>query len=69
MNWVQGDATDCKVVDELLKDADAAVHAIGKFFDPYYFTQLQISAYPYIYSTTTHFILDNQDYYSMQTPA
>ena len=29
MNWVQGDATDSKVVDSLLKDADAAVHAIG----------------------------------------
>jgi Trk K+ transport system NAD-binding subunit len=33
VNWVQGDATDSKVVDDLLKDADAAVHAIGKFFD------------------------------------
>ena len=29
VNWVQGDATDSKVVEDVLKDSDAAVHAIG----------------------------------------
>ena len=29
MNWVQGDATNIKTVEEVLKDSDAAVHAIG----------------------------------------
>lgn len=33
VNWVQGDATDVKTVDSLLKDSDAAVHAIGLLFD------------------------------------
>lgn len=30
VKWVKGDATDAKTVEELLKDSDAAVHAIGK---------------------------------------
>jgi uncharacterized protein YbjT (DUF2867 family) len=30
--WVQGDATDIKTVEKALKDADAAVHAIGLLF-------------------------------------
>lgn len=29
VNWIQGDATDGKVVERVLKDSDAAVHAIG----------------------------------------
>jgi nucleoside-diphosphate-sugar epimerase len=29
VNWIQGDATDSKVVEKVLKDSDAAVHAIG----------------------------------------
>ena len=29
VNWVRGDATDGKVVEKVLKDSDAAVHAIG----------------------------------------
>lgn len=29
VNWVRGDATDGKVVERVLKDSDAAVHAIG----------------------------------------
>eukprot|EP00804_Cyclotella_cryptica_P030232 CCRYP_017111-RA/>CCRYP_017111-RA protein AED:0.35 eAED:0.35 QI:139/1/1/1/1/1/4/32/291 len=33
VNWVQGDATDIKVVEDSIKDADAAVHAIGLLFD------------------------------------
>jgi hypothetical protein len=33
VNWIEGDATDMKTVDMALKDADAAVHAIGLFFD------------------------------------
>ncbi len=31
VNWVQGDATEIKTVEKALKDADAAVHAIGMF--------------------------------------
>jgi len=33
VNWVQGDATDAKTVDQVLKNSDAAVHAIGLLFD------------------------------------
>lgn len=33
VNWVQGDATNAKTVDQVLKDSDAAVHAIGLLFD------------------------------------
>ncbi len=33
MNWVQGDATDARTVERVLKDSDAAVHAIGLLFD------------------------------------
>jgi len=33
VNWVQGDATDIRTVDQALKDADACVHAIGLLFD------------------------------------
>lgn len=33
VNWVKGDATDAKLVDDLIKDSDAAVHAIGLLFD------------------------------------
>jgi len=33
VNWVQGDATNIKTVEEVLKDSDAAVHAIGLLFD------------------------------------
>lgn len=33
VNWVQGDATDLKTVNQVLKDSDAAVHAIGLLFD------------------------------------
>lgn len=33
VNWVQGDATDPKTVARVLKDSDAAVHAIGLLFD------------------------------------
>lgn len=33
VNWVKGDATNSKTVDSALKDADAAVHAIGLLFD------------------------------------
>jgi nucleoside-diphosphate-sugar epimerase len=33
VNWVQGDATDTKTVERVLKDSDAAVHAIGLLFD------------------------------------
>lgn len=33
VNWVQGDATDMKTVEKVLKDSDAAVHAIGLLFD------------------------------------
>ncbi|EED88298.1 predicted protein [Thalassiosira pseudonana CCMP1335] len=33
VNWVQGDATNVKLVEDVLKDADAAVHAIGLLFD------------------------------------
>jgi len=33
VNWVQGDATDLKTVNHVLKDSDAAVHAIGLLFD------------------------------------
>ena len=29
VNWVKGDATDMKTVEKVLKDSDAAVHAIG----------------------------------------
>ena len=29
VNWVKGDATDIKTCQEVLKDSDAAVHAIG----------------------------------------
>ena len=29
INWVKGDATDIKTCQEVLKDSDAAVHAIG----------------------------------------
>jgi len=31
VNWIQGDATDSKVVEKVLKDSDAAVHAIGRY--------------------------------------
>ena len=31
VNWVKGDATDYKVVEKVLKDSDAAVHAIGTY--------------------------------------
>jgi len=34
VNWVQGDATDGKVVERVLKDSDAAVHAIGTSREP-----------------------------------
>ncbi|KAL7544381.1 hypothetical protein ACHAWF_013867 [Thalassiosira exigua] len=33
VTWVQGDATDKKRVEEVLKDANAAVHCIGLLFD------------------------------------
>lgn len=33
VNWVQGDATNVKTVEKVLKDSDAAVHAIGLLFD------------------------------------
>lgn len=33
VKWVQGDATNIKTVEQLLKDSDAAVHAIGLLFD------------------------------------
>lgn len=33
VNWVQGDATNLKTVTQVLKDSDAAVHAIGLLFD------------------------------------
>ena len=33
VSWVSGDATDAKTVDNLIKDSDAAVHAIGLLFD------------------------------------
>lgn len=33
VNWVEGDATDITTVEKALKNADAAVHAIGLFFD------------------------------------
>ena len=31
VNWVQGDATNIKTVEDVLKNSDAAVHAIGTF--------------------------------------
>lgn len=33
VNWVKGDATDAAFVSTALKDADAAVHAVGLLFD------------------------------------
>ena len=30
VNWMKGDATNMKTVEEALKDSDAAVHAIGE---------------------------------------
>ncbi len=33
VSWVSGDATDIKTVESLIKDSDAAVHAIGLLFD------------------------------------
>lgn len=33
VNWVSGDAADARTVDELARQADSAVHAIGLLFD------------------------------------
>jgi nucleoside-diphosphate-sugar epimerase len=33
VKWISGDATNIKTVESLLKDSDAAVHAIGLLFD------------------------------------
>lgn len=33
VNWVKGDATDANAVKNVVKDADAVVHAVGLLFD------------------------------------
>ena len=50
MNWVQGDATNIKTVEDVLKNSDAAVHAIGTFLSCkiYMLTIIYQHAYYYI---------------------
>ena len=36
VNWMKGDATNMKTVEEALKDSDAAVHAIGELILRYH---------------------------------
>lgn len=64
VNWVKGDATDYKVVEKVLKDSDAAVHAIGTSREPKFVKRPNI-----IYKQThTHFIITSHVLFCFNLP-